>query len=478
MLIYSIEPELLKKIKSSWVSDVDVQILIQKIESENVPNMKFTWENGELRRKEKLVIGNDDALRTQLIAVFHNEPMGGHSGMQVWRDVSMDFIDGLPNSQCKTVILDIVERLSKHAHFMALSHPYTTTHVAQAFLDNKCKTKEIDMGTFPTSNEDVLIAEELVNILDTRTKRGNAATVCVLVQWANGTVDDAAWDFVCNTLEGDTTQKLVSFHTLVTLAGNGADVVIQIESIYVVNERLSNTVYGFFLGNHVVYPVVENYVMNTWSKFGLVKSMMTKVDTGCDVNIMIEDVCNVPVLASYARAMLELRADVELKDTIMVVVPKFVGEGYHMKTIRVRYEWTPPRCSNCKVFGHVLDEFPKQPVSDVLKNLKNPRQAGRGVQNDDDMGTNGGNSKVDDKGANSDVVSSTHRSLPVASVIVIELAYDESTQFMARGGAIDASLYEDEYYDIYDTYDIKGLTKKDLAFCDMMDINLRGRGRR
>ncbi|GKC23351.1 hypothetical protein Tco_1025501 [Tanacetum coccineum] len=46
--------------------------------------------------------------------------------------------------------------------------------------------------------------------------------------------------------------------------------------------------------------------------------------------------------ASYARAMVELRADVELKDTI-VVVPKFVGEGYSMRTIHVEYKWTPPR---------------------------------------------------------------------------------------------------------------------------------------
>ncbi|GJW38817.1 hypothetical protein Tco_0064662 [Tanacetum coccineum] len=47
-------------------------------------------------------------------------------------------------------------------------------------------------------------------------------------------------------------------------------------------------------------------------------------------------------MSSYARAIVELRADVELKDTIMVVVPKFVGYGYTMRTIHVEYEWTPP----------------------------------------------------------------------------------------------------------------------------------------
>ncbi|GJY91064.1 hypothetical protein Tco_0506260, partial [Tanacetum coccineum] len=81
-------------------------------------------------------------------------------------------------------------------------------------------------------------------------------------------------------LKGDTSRKSVNFHTLVTPAGNGANVVISKESLFVVNERLSNTVYGFFLGKPVSYPVIENCVKNTWSKFGLVKLMMTKDDDG------------------------------------------------------------------------------------------------------------------------------------------------------------------------------------------------------
>lgn len=48
----------------------------------------------------------------------------------------MDFIEGLPRSKRKEVILVIVDRCTKYARFMALSHSYTASQVAQTFLDN------------------------------------------------------------------------------------------------------------------------------------------------------------------------------------------------------------------------------------------------------------------------------------------------------------------------------------------------------
>jgi hypothetical protein len=51
----------------------------------------------------------------------------------IWRDISMDFITGLPKSGNKSVIMVVVDRLSKYAHFCALQHPFTTSTVAQTF---------------------------------------------------------------------------------------------------------------------------------------------------------------------------------------------------------------------------------------------------------------------------------------------------------------------------------------------------------
>ncbi|GKB21687.1 hypothetical protein Tco_0855610 [Tanacetum coccineum] len=94
---------------------------------------------------------------------------------------------------------------------------------------------------------------------------------------------------------GETSKKSVNFRTLITPTGNGAEVTVPLESILVISERFANTAYGFFLGKRVAYPVVTNYVRNTWG-------------------------------SSYARAI-QLQADVELKDTIVVLCLNLLGRG-------------------------------------------------------------------------------------------------------------------------------------------------------
>jgi hypothetical protein len=56
--------------------------------------------------------------------------------LRVWSDISMDFIEGLPVSNGWSVIMVVVDRLTKYGHFLLLAHPYTVSTVAQVFLAN------------------------------------------------------------------------------------------------------------------------------------------------------------------------------------------------------------------------------------------------------------------------------------------------------------------------------------------------------
>nr|GEX37649.1 hypothetical protein [Tanacetum cinerariifolium] len=102
-------------------------------------------------------------------------------------------------------------------------------------------------------------------------------------------------------------RKALNFRTLFTPAGNRVDVVVPVESIRAI--RFANTAYCFFLGKRVAYPVVANYVRNT---------------------------------SIYARALIEVQANVELKDKIVVVMLILVEKWFYTCTVHVDSTSTTP----------------------------------------------------------------------------------------------------------------------------------------
>jgi hypothetical protein len=55
--------------------------------------------------------------------------------LALWKDISMDFITGLPKSGNKSVIMVVVDLLSKYAHLCTLQHPFTASTMAKIFMD-------------------------------------------------------------------------------------------------------------------------------------------------------------------------------------------------------------------------------------------------------------------------------------------------------------------------------------------------------
>ncbi|KAG9453182.1 hypothetical protein H6P81_006086 [Aristolochia fimbriata] len=157
----------------------------------------YSLRKGSLLYKARLVLAKGSSLIPQFLQEFHSSPYGGHSGYfrtykrissllywegqkkeiqsfvaqcaicqqnkyeamrpagllqplpiptQVWEDISIDFIGGLPRAHHVDTILVVVDWLTKFSHFIPLSHPYTAKTVAEVF------TKEvIRLHGFPTS---------------------------------------------------------------------------------------------------------------------------------------------------------------------------------------------------------------------------------------------------------------------------------------------------------------------------------------
>ncbi|GKC70913.1 hypothetical protein Tco_1116796, partial [Tanacetum coccineum] len=77
----------------------------------------------------------------------------------------------------------------------------------------------------------------------------------------------------------------------------------------------------------------------------------------------------------FARCLIEINADDVLKESLMMGVPLIKGSGFTIETVTIEYEWKPPRCDPCKIFGHVHDHFPKMvsiPPTIVTHNAVTP----------------------------------------------------------------------------------------------------------
>ena len=86
----------------------------------------------DIRKYVRQCIACQQAKISQLSSAGLLEPLPIPA--QIWEDISMDFIIGLPPIKGNLVILVVVDRLSKYEHFIPLADNFTSSRVAKVFV--------------------------------------------------------------------------------------------------------------------------------------------------------------------------------------------------------------------------------------------------------------------------------------------------------------------------------------------------------
>lgn len=164
---YSTHPHTAKLLQSLTLSDTQGHFVLDK---------------GIIKYKNRIWVASCPLLQQKIVSTLHSSTIGGHSGFLVtytkikkffawprmkkmikefvaqclvcqkaktervkypgllqplpvpshaWQTVSLDFIEGLPMSKGCNCILVVVDKFSKYAHFLPLSHPFTALQVAK-----------------------------------------------------------------------------------------------------------------------------------------------------------------------------------------------------------------------------------------------------------------------------------------------------------------------------------------------------------
>ncbi|MCH79693.1 Ty3/gypsy retrotransposon protein [Trifolium medium] len=191
MLAWS-EPktQFIQELLKALPADPEIVHIMKACQQKEENYKLFTIRDGLLLWKDKLVIPNNPDMIQKILTEFHTSHIGGHAGIsrtlariqaqfywkhmrediknyvqkciicqqaksltskpagllqplpiptQVWEDIAMDFITGLPNSSGFTVIMVVIDRLTKYSHFIPQKSDYTSKSVAEAFMSNIAK---------------------------------------------------------------------------------------------------------------------------------------------------------------------------------------------------------------------------------------------------------------------------------------------------------------------------------------------------
>ncbi|GKC01501.1 ATPase, F1/V1/A1 complex, alpha/beta subunit [Tanacetum coccineum] len=197
-----------------------------------------------------------------------------------------------------------------------------------------------------------------------------------------------------------------------------------------VQSRFDFSLYGYFVGKRLAFSVVEYYVKIAWQKYRIVRVMMNAkgffffklsstegmngvLENGPwfiqsfpiilkkwtpTANLLKEDLNSVPILVKLHDILIVAF----IADGLSAMTSKLVEDDEEvLHTVRVEYEWEPPRC---KLKKQVYQAIPKKngasssgmkkiyevPRHDM--NTVNPFDAFNMIENDEELGSNKGSS--------------------------------------------------------------------------------------
>ncbi|GKC63858.1 retrovirus-related pol polyprotein from transposon TNT 1-94, partial [Tanacetum coccineum] len=173
------------------------------------------------------------------------------------------------------------------------------------------------------------------------------------------------------------------------------DFILPVEAIHAIRHKYENSLVGFFVGKKVVFQLVKNYVTNTWAKFDFQRIMSDdegllyfQFKTSKGMEQVLEHgtwlIRSIPLILTkwtpnltlhrdkVTKVPLLVHAEKYLKKEIIMVVPNIENESEEptMITIPIDYEWKPPHCLECRVFGHTHDQCPKSVIEKPKQQVK------------------------------------------------------------------------------------------------------------
>jgi len=180
-------PVWMDRLVAGYQDDPQATQLLQQLVLSNGTSKDYSLQNGVIRYKGRIWVGNNKVAQQHIMQAMHSSGIGGHFGIHVtysrikqlfawpkmkqdiqdyvkscsicqqakvehvrlpglldplpvpsqpWTVVSLDFIEGIPQSNRYNTILVVVDKFTKYGHFIPLAHPYTALQVAQLYLAN------------------------------------------------------------------------------------------------------------------------------------------------------------------------------------------------------------------------------------------------------------------------------------------------------------------------------------------------------